>query len=324
MALKRYTISVEDSTSGATRRFNYRPVLPLISERSDFLVAFTISWRRVVVIFALLLGFPMLVALAARWSIEAELAAALEAGRTLEIENASYRAAALQLTGQIASLQTTVADLSSQSDLDPETQKALSRLPAIMKSHARGGAVSSVPIHDVLSAALPIQQDAFGVLSELLGHLSERLQVVETNVTRRSEIAAATPTIWPAHGWLSGTFGRRADPFTGEPEFHSGLDISAERGSPVYATADGVVVSAERHAGYGNLLTIDHGLGLRTRYGHLQDFAVKPGEKVTRGQVVAMVGSTGRSTAPHLHYEILANGQAINPFQLLLQPRRPR
>jgi len=322
MKPRKYKVTIEESGSGTTRRFDYRPVLPLISDRSGYLVAFTISFKRIALVVAVLVGFPLLVAIAARLSAAAEVAALRDAAHALEVENASYRAAALQLTGQITSLQETVTNLASQADLDPASAKALTRLPSIVQQRGQGGAVNSVPVRDVVAAAIPLPEDTFGVLSEVLRRLSDRLSVVETKVIRRTEIAAVTPTLWPAHGWLSGTFGRRADPFTGESEFHSGLDISADKGSPVYATADGTVVGAERHPGYGNLLTIDHSLGIQTRYGHLQDFAVKPGERVSRGQVVARVGSTGRSTAPHLHYEILVNGQAINPYKLLLEQRK--
>jgi murein DD-endopeptidase MepM/ murein hydrolase activator NlpD len=136
-------------------------------------------------------------------------------------------------------------------------------------------------------------------------------------VERRHALAAATPTIWPAHGWLSSGYGRRADPFTGDPDFHSGLDISTGRGAPVYATADGTVVSASSSGNYGNLVVVDHGFGIVTRYAHLSRFTVKPGAKVSRGDLIGLVGATGRATAPHLHYEVLVNGRLMNPLRLL-------
>src|SRR5262249_14496665 len=147
-----------------------------------------------------------------------------------------------------------------------------------------------------------------------------RLRNVSHDVERQEQLAAATPSIWPAHGWLTGTFGGRSDPFTGEPAFHQGLDISTEKGQPVYATADGTVESASLTGDYGNLIVLQHDFGLTTRYGHLSAFNVKPGEWVNRGDVIGYVGSTGRSTGAHLHYEILANGKLINPLQLLTQP----
>src|SRR5262249_8353609 len=126
--------------------------------------------------------------------------------------------------------------------------------------------------------------------------------------------------IWPTHGWLTGTFGGRSDPFTGEPGFHQGLDISTEKGQPVFATADGTVSSSSYNGDYGNQIVLQHGFGLSTRDGHLSAFAVKPGETVRGGDTIGYVGSTGRSTGAHLHYEILANDHLINPLQLLTQP----
>ena len=99
------------------------------------------------------------------------------------------------------------------------------------------------------------------------------------DVERREALAAATPSIWPAHGWLTGTFGGRSDPFTGEPAFHQGIDISTEKGQPVYATADGIVESAAYTGDYGNLIVLTHGFGLTTRYGHLSAFTCKPGQR---------------------------------------------
>ena len=160
-------------------------------------------------------------------------------------------------------------------------------------------------------------EDTFGVLRNLLQALESRLRNVRTDVERQEALAGATPSIWPTHGWLTGTSAAARDPFTGEPAFHQGLDISTEKGQPVYATADGTVESAAYTGDYGNLIVVKHDFGLSTRYGHLSRFNVKPGQQVKRGDVIGYVGSTGRSTGAHLHYEILANGKLINPLQLL-------
>jgi murein DD-endopeptidase MepM/ murein hydrolase activator NlpD len=170
--------------------------------------------------------------------------------------------------------------------------------------------------------ALQSPENAFGLLREILEGIEHRLTSVRTDVDRRNALAAATPSIWPAHGWLSSIVGSRKDPFTGDADYHQGLDISADHGSPVYATADGTVRHAAREGAYGNLITIDHGYGLETRYGHLSKYDVKPGAKVKRGDIVGRVGSTGRATGPHLHYEVRVNGRLLNPLQLLLQQRR--
>jgi murein DD-endopeptidase MepM/ murein hydrolase activator NlpD len=163
------------------------------------------------------------------------------------------------------------------------------------------------------------------VLRDLLGGLESRLRNVRTQVERREALAAATPSIWPTQSfWLSGSFGTRNDPFSGERGFHSGLDLSTDKGQPVYATADGEVELASYSGDYGNLVVLEHGFGLSTRYGHLSAFAVKPGQTIRRGQVIGYVGATGRATGAHLHYEILANGKLLNPLQLLTQPSTRR
>jgi murein DD-endopeptidase MepM/ murein hydrolase activator NlpD len=153
--------------------------------------------------------------------------------------------------------------------------------------------------------------------------LESRLTAVRYGVERRQALASATPSMWPVAGWLSSSFGDRPDPFNGEGNFHPGIDISAERGMPVYATADGTVESAAFNGNYGNLIVIDHGFGLATRYGHLWRFAVQAGHAVKRGDLIGYVGSTGRSTSPHLHYEVTLNGRLINPLRLLTLPRQP-
>jgi murein DD-endopeptidase MepM/ murein hydrolase activator NlpD len=152
---------------------------------------------------------------------------------------------------------------------------------------------------------------------DLLGVIEHRLASVRVGVEKRQALASATPSIWPIAGWISSGFGTRRDPFTGAADFHSGLDISGDRGEPIIAPADGTVTGASFSGNYGNLVTLDHGFGLGTRYGHLSSFAVSPGQRVRRGDIIGYVGSTGRSTSPHLHYEVLVNGQLTNPLRLL-------
>jgi len=133
-------------------------------------------------------------------------------------------------------------------------------------------------------------------------------------------LSRAAPSIWPLAGWLSSGYGQRKDPFDGSPEFHAGLDIAADRGTPVRATADGTVQTAGFNGNYGNAVLVDHGYGISTRFGHLSRLGVRPGQAVRRGAVIGFVGSTGRATSPHLHYEILLNGRPINPLNLLARP----
>jgi murein DD-endopeptidase MepM/ murein hydrolase activator NlpD len=116
--------------------------------------------------------------------------------------------------------------------------------------------------------------------------------------------------------------GYRSDPVTGGEEFHAGLDIAGDRGQPVFATASGTITYAGDQGNYGNLLVIDHGYGLETRYGHLMAFSVNKGDQVKRGDIIGRVGNTGRATGNHLHYEVLANGTLLNPLRLLTQKPR--
>jgi murein DD-endopeptidase MepM/ murein hydrolase activator NlpD len=155
------------------------------------------------------------------------------------------------------------------------------------------------------------------MLRDLLNGLERHLSTVKNDVERRAALASATPSIWPTRGWLSARYGMRSDPFTSQPDFHPGLDISADKGTPVYATADGTVDLAAWAGEYGNLIVVKHGFGIATRYGHLSKFLVKPGQKVRRGQLIAYVGATGRATGSHLHYEVTINGRLLNPLQLL-------
>jgi len=129
--------------------------------------------------------------------------------------------------------------------------------------------------------------------------------------------ANALPNLWPIEGKVTGSFGERIDPFNGEGAFHSGVDISAAVGTQIVAPADGVVVLSEFTGGYGRCIEIDHGNGIRTRYGHLSGFAVASGQRVQRGDVIGFVGDSGRSTGPHLHYEVRINDTPVNPYKYL-------
>ncbi|MBM4120878.1 MAG: hypothetical protein FJ248_08295 [Nitrospira sp.] len=129
---------------------------------------------------------------------------------------------------------------------------------------------------------------------------------------------AAMPSIWPVHGWVTSGFGPRVSPFTGLLAMHDGLDIGAAPNTSVQAPASGYVVSAGFEAKMGNVIQVDHGYGIETEYGHLAKILVKKGQKVKRGDVIALVGSTGRSTGPHLHYMVKIKGQSVNPRDYIL------
>ena len=138
------------------------------------------------------------------------------------------------------------------------------------------------------------------------------------NVTTADWVRAnATPNLWPVEGQITGSFGERIDPFNGEGAFHSGIDIGSSYGQAVVAPADGVVVFADFMGGYGRAIVIDHGHSISTRYGHLASFAVAVGQQVHRGDTIGYVGLSGRSTGPHLHYEVRINDTPVNPHKYL-------
>jgi murein DD-endopeptidase MepM/ murein hydrolase activator NlpD len=126
----------------------------------------------------------------------------------------------------------------------------------------------------------------------------------------------------PVQGWFSDGFGWRKDPRNGERRFHRGIDIVADRGTPILAPADGLVARASRAPDYGKMIDLSHGYGYVTRYGHLSEILVRPGQSVRRGDVIGRVGSTGRSTGPHLHYEVIRDGRRVNPWKYLGQKGR--
>ena len=302
MLSKRYTLVLADRTTGVVRRF-------------------TVSLKPVLVAVVTIVTLPILIGTGAALKARYDVSNLYASHAILEFENANYRTATEQLAGQIMALQTAMSDLGAKAALDPSLQNSMDKLPAVVKSRAMGGPTANTTIA-LVTPGLSSPENTFGLLKDLLSGLEDRLQTVRSDVNKRNQLAAATPSIWPTHGWLSSSMGNRADPFTGEKDFHPGLDISADKGDPVYATADGKVVNASAAGNYGNLVVLDHGYGLETRYGHLSAFKVKQGQAVKRGDLLGLVGSTGRATSSHLHYEVRANGRILNPLQLLLNPRR--
>ena len=235
----------------------------------------------------------------------------------LRLENAAlsgevheYRVTLGSVEGQIARLRRTVTKLGVVSGVEQA-------LPGDGGVGGLGGAAWA----DVL----PPSQDPEFVrksLSRSLSDLNARSTRIEAFYADQTELLASTPSIWPVRGYLSSGFGRRNDPFTGQRSSHPGIDISAPRGSEIRAPADGVVVSAGRRPAYGNAIVIDHGFDVVTRYGHLQRFNVRPGQRVRRGDVIGFVGNTGRSSAPHLHYEVWVRDKLQNPIDYILEEYR--
>lgn len=180
----------------------------------------------------------------------------------------------------------------------------------------KSGVIDEGPLPGTGGPALPLDEMGLATLTAKMGRLEEDLKEYEAVLRERGY----TPTIWPVNGKLEGGFGGRRNPFGGLGwEFHSGQDIEADRGAPVVSGASGRVTFVGWQNGYGQLIVVDHGGGLTTRYGHLSHIDVEAEQMVSRGQLLGKVGSTGRSTGPHLHYEVRINDQAVNPLPYLLQ-----
>jgi murein DD-endopeptidase MepM/ murein hydrolase activator NlpD len=173
-------------------------------------------------------------------------------------------------------------------------------------------------------ALLPYAPSDPRIMEEEIQALGTRLQALDLSFDtidqawqERAKMLACMPSLLPAAGFFSDGFGWRKDPITGQRAFHEGVDIVAETGTAVRAPADGLVVTAGRKSSYGKAIDLSHGYGLATRFGHLSAVLVRPGQRVRRGEVIGRVGSTGRSTGPHLHYEVFKEGRQVNPRRYL-------
>lgn len=161
-------------------------------------------------------------------------------------------------------------------------------------------------------------RDEITQLEEMARSQENSFTELQEYLMKKSSFLAATPSIWPARGWVTSTFGERISPFTGFPQMHSGLDIANRVGTQVIAPADGIVVKVGPDSGLGKMITISHGYGIKTTYGHLSETKVRSGQKVKRGMEIGTMGNTGRSTGPHLHYSVSLNGVAVNPAKYIL------
>src|SRR5262249_9459120 len=156
-------------------------------------------------------------------------------------------------------------------------------------------------------------------LSSAAGRQEQSLQELTEYFQDQKSLLASTPSIWPARGWVTSDFGQRLHPYTADRMIHAGMNIASGRGKPIYAPSNGMVVYAGPEGNYGNVVVLDHGYGVKTRYGHLAEVLVKTGDRVKRGVQLGSVGNTGRSTGPHLHYEVRVNGIPQNPRKFLLE-----
>ncbi len=283
MPSRRYTVIVADRDTGEVRRG-------------------TVAVRPAVTGLAILALLPTALLGVSRWGAQGEINRLRADNARLHVENVSYRSGAAELSDQIGSLRNAVDRLTARDGMNEPVQRLIDRLPASV---------------DLDVPATPAPGPTFDRLRTVLDSLDGELSAIRHSVALRETLAGATPSIWPADGWISSGFGYRNDPFTGKREFHPALDISTRAGEPVYATASGLVAAAHRQGNYGNLVEIRHGFDLSTRYGHLSAFAVGVGDTVERGDIIGYAGATGRATGYHVHYEVSVNGQNINPLRLL-------
>ena len=204
-----------------------------------------------------------------------------------------------------------LAKIAGEKDKPPS--KKSNQTPDSLLPANRGG-----PLVNARPMTEPDLQAAILELTKAVDARDDSLSSIEAKILQQSVLKDMLPNSKPiSAAYNSSSYGWRIDPFNGNKAFHEGLDFTANTGTPIRAAADGIVSAAEQSGAYGKLVKIEHGSGLETRYAHTSKILVKVGERVTKGQIVAEVGSTGRSTGPHLHYEIRLNGAALDPRKYL-------
>lgn len=213
--------------------------------------------------------------------------------RKLRHENDEVKNNLDRLQGRVAAIETTSRKLAEVSGLSQ---------PGDLSSRIGSGGPSGGDIDNIEQATAALERE---------------LRKIKDVVDRNQVKLSSTPTGWPVRGYVTDGFGTRADPFGGGHEIHSGLDISTTFGTAIEATADGIVIFAGNYAGYGNVVVIDHGYGVTTRYGHMSRIDTTAGQRVHRGMQIGAVGSTGRSTGPHCHYEVRLHDRPVNPLNYL-------
>jgi murein DD-endopeptidase MepM/ murein hydrolase activator NlpD len=226
-----------------------------------------------------------------------------------------------ELEKQLAEIQALDTSIRTMMRLAPLAQASTAARPTGGQSTTREAHLSTVSRGTSLAATIIRTQQSIEEIKEAIPETEDSLEDLERKVELQRRREAATPSRWPTSGDVTSGFGRRRSPFGGSWEFHEGIDIAASRGASVFAAANGVVRVAGWNGGFGNAVFIDHGFGISTVYAHLHRINVRVGQQVTKGQLIGLVGSTGRSTGPHLHYEVRVNGQAVNPMRFLPEGR---
>jgi murein DD-endopeptidase MepM/ murein hydrolase activator NlpD len=210
-------------------------------------------------------------------------------------------------------------------DLDTKLRRAVSLGPRDKAQQVLGiGGPDELGLQNLANMGEKKQDE---VLKEMHQELSQlkgaalkqeaSLQLLIEFFEDKRSLYASTPSVWPVRGWVTSPFGNRTSPFSGILKFHEGMDIAAQTGTPVLSPADGVVIKASFGTGYGNMVEISHGYGIKTLFAHNSRLNVKAGQRVKRGDVIAYVGDSGSSTGPHLHYEVRVNGLPVNPARYM-------
>jgi murein DD-endopeptidase MepM/ murein hydrolase activator NlpD len=225
------------------------------------------------------------------------------------------------LKKQYQQLQSTVADTNQRLDSLQSLATEVAMSYGVLRYHPVAFDTSDNPV---------TPQDAFDRSVEQYTFLKRNAAVIAISSGGLRLMPALsfadssyTPSIWPVLGHITDGFGERLDPFSGEGAFHTGVDVATDYGAPVHATADGIVTTAENHAGYGRLVVIDHGFGITTWYAHLSSFSAIPGARIKRGEVLGYTGISGRSTGPHVHYEVRVNNAPVNPWRYMRSTAAP-
>jgi murein DD-endopeptidase MepM/ murein hydrolase activator NlpD len=226
----------------------------------------------------------------------------------LEVANDSLRDSAARFESDLARLSSRLDQFQSQANR-LANELGIQDLPGLA---AAGGESIGMTAPDPIGTEVDILASRADLLDESLAQIDAAHQ-------RRIAILSSTPNMMPVRGWFSHGFGWRKDPWTGDREFHRGIDIVADSGTRILAPADGVISGTARKPDYGKVVDVSHGFGYVTRFAHMSEILVKPGQRIRRGDVIGRVGSTGRSTGPHLHYEVFRDGRRVNPWKYLGQ-----
>jgi murein DD-endopeptidase MepM/ murein hydrolase activator NlpD len=228
----------------------------------------------------------------------------------LKVQKKNLEISTVKLDTKLSALETLSERLTNLIENDNWNKRiGKSSVPAV------GGSLVNYPTADLVGSLN--SGGGVEILKDRTAELEGQMKFIAQAVEKRATILRSVPAIWPVQGHITSGYGNRVDPFRGGSELHLGLDISALYGSQVRSPGDGIVIYAQRQAAYGNLIIVNHGNGLTTRHGHLSRFNVHVGQHVRRDDVIGYVGTTGRTTAPHLHYEVRLNDRPINPRNYL-------